>query len=69
MEKKSILAGICIGALSLSVLCVTFTNLNKNNPSLFHLDAQEDLYTLSLDGTHPHSGATKIDFFSIVFIF
>ena len=61
MKKKSILAGICIGTLSLSILCVTFTSLNNANPSIFNLDAQEDLYNLSLDGSHPHNGATKFD--------
>ena len=56
MEKESVLLGMCVGTLLVSFLCVM---ANGFKSAFYQPKAEEDLYSLTLDGNNPHNGNTE----------
>lgn len=56
MDKKSVLLGMCVGTLLVSFLCVM---ANGFKSAFYQPKAEEDLYSLTLDGNNPHNGNTE----------
>ena len=59
MKNKFSLFGIVFSVLSLSVFCASVLFSGQKVIPLSHLNAEEDMYSLTLDGSRPHNGNTE----------